>query len=163
MRGPAPELVGHASSSAEFEAGVQRIARWRQEGLAPESIGVFARTGRRIDDFARALDAAGHPWRRLSDRQAPGSGGIHLGTMHRAKGLEFKAVLVLDCGEAALPNSYALRGLDDPQDHEAAVERERRLLYVAMTRARDELSVTWSGAPSRFLAPLLGRAEEGTT
>jgi len=163
LRGPAPSLVGHPSSASESEAAVQQIARWRQEGLAPEAIGVFARTGRRMDDFARSLEAAGHPWRRLSDRQPLASGGIQLGTMHRAKGLEFKAVLVLDCGAAALPNSHALRGLDDPQDHEAAVERERRLLYVAMTRARDELVVTWTGAPSRFLAPLLGRAEKGTT
>lgn len=162
LRGPDPELKPCAGQQEETQAAVEQIARWRQSGLAPEAIGVFARTGRRIDELGRALDARGHAWKRLSDRQgSQGSSGIQLGTMHRAKGLEFKAVLVVDCGAAALPNSYALRGLDDPQDYEAAVERERRLLYVAMTRARDELVVSWTGAPSRFLVPLLGSAEEG--
>ena len=45
------------------------------------------------------------------------------------------------------------------QDRELATGRERRLLYVAMTRARDELSVSWTGEPSQFLAPLLSRGE----
>ena len=83
------------------------------------------------------------------------AGSVHLGSMHRAKGLEFKAVFVLACGDTELPNPKVLRHEEDPQDREATVERERRLLYVAMTRARDELSLSWTGQASRFLEPLV--------
>jgi superfamily I DNA/RNA helicase len=39
------------------------------------------------------------------------------------------------------------------------IEQERRLLYVAMTRARDELAVSWSGEPSPFLSGLLSQSQ----
>ena len=58
---------------------------------------------------------------------------------------------------AALPSKGALRASDDPADREAALERERQLLYVAMTRARDRLRITWSKASTPFLQPLLAR------
>ncbi len=54
-----------------------------------------------------------------------------------------------------LPARGALNAAADPADREAVLARERQLLYVAMTRARDLLRVTWAGAPSPFLAPLI--------
>jgi superfamily I DNA/RNA helicase len=48
-----------------------------------------------------------------------------------------------------------LRRFDDPADREAARAQERSLLYVSMTRARDEAYVTWTGRPSPFLKDLL--------
>jgi superfamily I DNA/RNA helicase len=74
--------------------------------------------------------------------------------MHRAKGLEFKAVLLLGCSASHIPSPKVLEALTDPQDRENAEASERRLLYVAMTRARDELHLSWSGKPSSFLAAL---------
>ena len=58
------------------------------------------------------------------------------------------------CHDTQLPNRAVISNIDDPQDKEEAIARERRLLYVAMTRARDELLVTWTGTPSRFLGRL---------
>ncbi len=55
-----------------------------------------------------------------------------------------------------------LVGHATPKDEIAAEARERRLLYVAMTRARDELTVSWSGSPSRCLAPLLDTYRSAT-
>ena len=74
-------------------------------------------------------------------------GGVHLLTLHRAKGLEFDAVFLPRVEEKELPCKQALRapgGLDE----------ERRLLYVGMTRAKRHLALTWAGTPSRFLAEL---------
>jgi DNA helicase II / ATP-dependent DNA helicase PcrA len=68
--------------------------------------------------------------------------GVHLLTLHRAKGLEFDAVYVPRVEENELP---VRRG---------DVDEERRLLYVGLTRARRHLVVTWSGKPSRFLQEL---------
>ena len=68
--------------------------------------------------------------------------GVHLLTLHRAKGLEFEAVHLPRLEEGELPNRRA-----DPDE-------ERRLLYVGLTRAKRHLLVTWDGKPSRFLAEL---------
>ena len=79
-------------------------------------------------------------------------GGLHLLTLHRAKGLEFDAVFLPRVEERELPCKQAL-------GDEAALAEERRLLYVGMTRARRQLTLTWSGKPSRFLTELGVEAE----
>lgn len=91
--------------------------------------------------------------RRAHEQHAPVAEGVTLATMHAAKGLEWDAVFVAGCQDGTVPFNQA--------DTPAAVEEERRLLYVAITRAREHLSVSWSLArnpggqarrrPSRFL------------
>jgi DNA helicase II / ATP-dependent DNA helicase PcrA len=76
----------------------------------------------------------------------PGRRGVHLLTLHGAKGLEFEAVFLPRLEERELPIRQA------KQEHELA--EERRLLYVGLTRAKRHLTVTWSGKPSRFLGEL---------
>jgi len=72
--------------------------------------------------------------------------GVHLLTLHGAKGLEFDAVFLPRVEERELP--IKLAKTDDE------IAEERRLLYVGMTRAKHHLALTWSGRPSRFLAEL---------
>ncbi len=76
--------------------------------------------------------------------------GVHLLTLHGAKGLEFEAVFLPRLQERELPIRQA------KTDDEIA--EERRLLYVGMTRAKHHLALTWSGRPSRFLGELGVRA-----
>ena len=76
--------------------------------------------------------------------------GVHLLTYHRAKGLEFDAVFLPRLEERELPSKLSKTP--------AAIDEERRLLYVGLTRAKRHLTVTWSGKPSRFLAELDLRA-----
>ena len=85
----------------------------------------------------------------LHDRFGATSGrGVHLLTLHRAKGLEFEAVYLPRLEEGELPN------------RRADVDEERRLLYVGITRAKRHLLVTWAGKPSRFLGELGANAKK---
>jgi DNA helicase-2/ATP-dependent DNA helicase PcrA len=94
--------------------------------------------------------------RRAHEQHAPVAEGVTLATLHAAKGLEWDAVFLCGVQEGSMPITYA--------DTPAAVEEERRLLYVGITRARRHLWVSWALArnpggqarrtPSRFLAGL---------
>jgi len=114
------------------------------------------------DDFATAgSEAAMSAFvaeldRRAAEQHAPVAEGVTLATLHAAKGLEWDTVFLCGMQEGTMPIIYAEGSL--------AVEEERRLLYVGMTRARQGLSVSWSQArspggrasrkPSRFLSGL---------
>ena len=74
--------------------------------------------------------------------------------MHRAKGLEFRAVAVLGLSDRALPSAQRLAELVDPGDQEDFIAQERHLLYVAATRAREWLLLSYAGEASRFLSGL---------
>jgi len=71
-------------------------------------------------------------------------------TMHRAKGLEFTHVLLFGVHEGAVPRVVKDYEVSE-QDKADALLRQRSLVYVAATRARDVLAVTWSGARSPFI------------
>lgn len=155
LRGPPPQLIGCKRLSEEHDAVTKTVRTWIGRGLQPSSIAVFGRTKRILDDFEQRLVAEGIATHHLSEKSDGEARQVRLGTMHRAKGLEFKAVVVAGCSEGQVPNAVVLADCSDPQDREDTEARERHLLYVAMTRARDELVIVWSGAPSPFLAPLL--------
>src|SRR5919201_557687 len=72
--------------------------------------------------------------------------GVHLLTLHGAKGLEFEAVFIPRVEERELPIKLART--------DAEIAEERRLFYVGMTRAKRHLAITWSRRPSRFLREL---------
>ena len=72
---------------------------------------------------------------------------VHLSTIHLAKGLEFDTVFIAGAAEGVLPHIHSM-------DNDGALEEERRLMYVAMTRARKKLFISFSGMPSRFLSEI---------
>ncbi len=98
----------------------------------------------RADPMARVEDLRDV----LDERLARRLNAVTLATFHRAKGLEWFHVRLIDVGARSLPHPGA-------RSAERRAE-ERRLLYVAMTRATDSLSLSWSDvAPSVLLQPLL--------
>ncbi|MDI3402368.1 UvrD-helicase domain-containing protein [Streptomyces cavernicola] len=78
--------------------------------------------------------------------------GVRIGTMHRFKGLEFQRVFLTGVSDGQVPHQrFEVFRATQPERHRQEMQRARSLLFVAATRARDELIVTWNGRASRFL------------
>ena len=82
------------------------------------------------------------------------SGHVSIGTMHLAKGLEFRAVVAMACDDEVIPLQNRIETIADDSDLEEVYNTERHLLYVACTRARDHLLVTGVNPASEFLDDL---------
>ncbi|MFD5457177.1 UvrD-helicase domain-containing protein [Streptomyces olivaceus] len=89
---------------------------------------------------------------------------VRIGTMHRFKGLEFQRVFLTSVGEGQVPHQRIEQYRDtNPDRYRQEEQRARSLVFVAATRARDELVVTWSGRASRFLPPDADRTAHRAT
>jgi superfamily I DNA/RNA helicase len=93
----------------------------------------------------------------LSERGDDPAGQVSIGTMHLAKGLEFKAIAVMACDDEILPLQTRIESVADEADLDDVYETERQLLYVACTRARDRLLVSGVIPGSEFLKDLAAK------
>ncbi|KYF94069.1 hypothetical protein BE17_53430 [Sorangium cellulosum] len=152
LNGPHPEVQGFANAAKEAEGLAGLLQNLLASGYKPRDIALFARGERvlrdRVEPALAKAGITGHP---LSDDQPPSATDVSVGTIHRAKGLEFKVVVVVGCDSGLVPPTYLQKDLVDEADREAFLEQERHLLYVACTRARERLVVTYSGTPSRWV------------
>jgi DNA helicase-2/ATP-dependent DNA helicase PcrA len=126
----------------------------RREDL--DQLAVFARQFKDVHEFLSQLALISNVDAEAAPVQTSEKEAVNLSTVHQAKGLEFHTVFVIWLTDGMFPSSRSLNTRD-------ALEEERRLFYVAITRARDELYLTYpqmrlSGGygdvfqrPSRFL------------
>jgi DNA helicase-2/ATP-dependent DNA helicase PcrA len=121
---------------------------------------VVARKFSTVVDFIQHTDHMTLTQKALKGRKISSETGVQLMTIHRSKGLEFKHVYIVGAVDGSLPHDFALDSARKGNDE--FIEEERRLLYVAMTRAMEHLLISVpshrrgrKAAPSRFLKPLL--------
>ncbi|MFE4974149.1 UvrD-helicase domain-containing protein [Kitasatospora sp. NPDC056651] len=153
LHGAHPEVHGHLDQAEEIRFLATRVREWTASGVSPEDIGVAVRTVRFGRDIAEALERSGTPAHVLGSTPSP---GVRIGTMHRMKGLEFRCVAVAGVSAGLLPMPSAITPEDtDPLQHREDLDGELSLLFVACTRAREALAVSWHGAPSVFLEPVV--------
>ena len=137
---------------------IARVSQWltdrAHEGFAPHECGVFVRSDAELDRARLAVKQAGLIIAELDDRVTSPSGHVSIGTMHLAKGLEFRAVAVMACDDEVIPSQSRIETVGDDADLEEVYNTERHLLYVACTRARDHLLVTGVTPASEFLDDL---------
>jgi hypothetical protein len=152
--GPDPIIAIEVDAAAE----IARVGHWISEaitdGIKPSEIGLFVRTREQLDRARAAVRAAGHEVFELSERGDDPADQVAIGTMHLAKGLEFKAVAVMACDDEVLPLQSRVESVADEVDLDDVYETERQLLYVACTRARDRLLVSGVVPGSEFLQDL---------
>ena len=130
-----------------------------QPGLLTEyltaNLGYFVRSTRELRRVRAMVKRAGVPAIELSDKIDITPGKLSIGTMHLAKGLEFRAVAVMACDDEIIPSQERIENVADDADLEEVYDSERHLLYVACTRAREDLLVTGVKPASEFLDDLL--------
>jgi hypothetical protein len=152
LNGPVPRVAAFGSIADEVSGLAEWLESRLSEGVKPNEIAIFGRTEAVLHDRAEpALEEAGLKGQLLNDDDPGDEGHISLGTMHRAKGLEFKAVAIVGCDVGLLPLRSVLDTFTDAVERGLFVEQERNLLYVALTRAREQVFLSHAARPSEFL------------
>jgi superfamily I DNA/RNA helicase len=178
-----PVVTAFDDDTAEAEAVAAALLDRSEDGVAWSDQAVLARTHDQLATVARALARVGIPHHTAPGPEspestepaaAPGRAGrdrragnaVELATFHRAKGLEWESVHVIGLEEGFVPIVYA--------ESSEARDEERRLLYVALTRASRDLHCSWARSrrmangrqmdrqPSPWLAPVARVSRAGT-
>ena len=171
--GDLPTIDEHPDDLSEAAAIVARASSLHAPGGRWSSIAVLARTNAQLGIVEQAMERAGIPSRRLApdlSDEEDGDGtpiarrldqpetpdAVVLATFHRSKGLEWPHVFVIGASDGLVPHAAATSA--------SAIDEERRLVYVALTRAERTLHVSWArrrdgeeprAMPERQLSPLL--------
>lgn len=137
--GPAPQVETFATAEEEAAHVRQTVSVWLEDGVEAHEIGIFVRTPGLVSRARASL--AG-----IASAQA-----VNTAPMNLAKGLEFRAVIVMACDEGVLPLDERVADAADEAELDEIYETERRLLYVACTRAREHLLLTAVRPASEYL------------
>ena len=154
VNGPSPRIALCADQDEERECVARWLAERLVEGVPPHEIGVFVRTGAQFARARAAIAAVGASCTELDESVRIQSGAVSLGTMHLAKGLEFRAVVAMACDSEVIPLQERIEQTAEESELQEIYDTERHLLYVACTRARDFLLVSAADPASEFLADL---------
>ena len=156
FNGPMPTVKVLDNEEGETGAVTEWLKQGLSDGLQPGEVGIFVRSR---DEMGRAIAVAvyaGLPVAILDETGEALDDCVTVGTMHMAKGLEFRAVAVMACDAEVIPLQSRVEEITDEADLDEVYNTERNLLYVACTRARDRLLVSGVKPASEFLDDLLG-------
>ncbi|WP_311389421.1 3'-5' exonuclease [Corynebacterium haemomassiliense] len=156
--GPAPMIVTAESEDEEFSTAAGMINYWLEEAerAAEEGkhkevrVGVMCRTRGQLSRVVSGLADHGIDAVQTKNAELASHEQVSVMTMHGAKGMEFTHVILMGVGKEIMPLRFRLKNLSE-EDARAALQRERSLLYVATSRARDALVITTVGERSELL------------
>ena len=151
FNGPEPTIRNFDSHEDEIEFVADWLVKLSGDGYEAHEIGLIVRSDKEIPRAVSAIEKAGITHKQLDSYIQLAHGYASICTMHLAKGLEFRAVVVMACDDEIIPSQERIEAVADNADLEEVYDTERHLLYVACTRARDRLLVTSGELPSEFL------------
>ncbi|MCX5274301.1 UvrD-helicase domain-containing protein [Streptomyces virginiae] len=164
LRGPVPELVPCDSWDDELTRLADTLQTWREEIATSGAhgkprdprgnIAVCVADREAVNQVMYHLATeAGLTVAELTKDGVKGDGDIHVGTMHRFKGLEYQRLAIVGARDGVIPRATLLQRYRDTDSQRLAREelKARSLLFVAATRARDTLRISWYGRPSPYL------------
>ncbi|MEY9212536.1 superfamily I DNA/RNA helicase [Thermobifida halotolerans] len=155
LSGPVPEFRPAPTWEEELDALVAQVRAWLEEAgqdSRDAAVAVAAPTRDLVSRVEQRLDEEGIRAAAIGPDGPKADDAVHVGTLHRFKGLEYRSVAVVGVAAGLVPPPHVERLRDgDPLRHRREVQRSRSLLFVAATRARDHLVFSWHGDPSPFL------------
>ena len=154
FNGPEPTLLIGQSIDEESMGVGSWLKDLVNRGFEPHEISIFVRSSEQIERASAAVKSSGLQLNFLDYSVQVVGGRVSVGTMQLAKGLEFRAVVVMACDDEVIPLQARIESVTDDSDLEDVYNTERHLLYVACTRARDYLLVTGVEPASEFLDDL---------
>lgn len=153
--GEHPEILCFDDTDAEIDGVSDIILRVLAQGIVPDEVAIFVRSDKQMPRARAAFKRAGIEWTELERTSLPPSGKVALSTMHLAKGLEFRVVIVMACDDDIVPLASRVESVADESELQEVYDTERHLLYVACTRAREALFITAAEPESVFLEDLM--------
>lgn len=141
--------------AGERDAAAAFIRQTLEDGIPPDQIAIFVRSPAELQRARAIAEAAGLPYRTVSSGKPSDDPAAILSTMHLAKGLEFRTVLVVACDEGVLPLAARVADVADEFKLDEVIATERQLLYVAATRARDGLFVSGISPASEAIEEMI--------
>jgi mRNA-degrading endonuclease RelE of RelBE toxin-antitoxin system len=152
LRGPRPQFRPASSWPDELAGILQQVQEWLPADGKPVSTGVAVPERRLMPEVEKYLNDHGVPAASIGADGPRKPDVVHVGTLHRFKGLEYQRMMVADVSNGVIP-ATRIEGLrdTDPLRYQREIKQARSLLFVAATRARDSLTISWHGQPSPFL------------
>lgn len=154
FNGPTPAIKRFKTLDDENSGVAEWLTERGREGVKPHEMGVFVRSDAELQRARLAVGKVGLEFKMLDEHVETTGGKVSIGTMHLAKGLEFRSVVVMACDDEIMPLQSRIESVSDDADLEEIYNTERHLLYVACTRARDHLLVASVDPSSEFLDDL---------
>lgn len=151
FNGPPPTIQTLDTIEQETKTVSDWLKARMAEGILPHEVAIFVRSSAELKRATAAAESANIPYKVLDENVETLRGKMSISTMHLAKGLEFRAVVVMACDDEIIPLQERIETVADDSDLEEVYNTERQLLYVACTRARDHLLVTSVAPASEFL------------
>nr|WP_247198847.1 UvrD-helicase domain-containing protein [Streptomyces sp. LBUM 1477] len=163
LHGPAPTVTPFRSWDDELAGLASTLRAWREE-LSTGGNGAYRDPSGRIavcvadrdmvsQTMYYLITKANITCAELTKDGPKGDGEVHVGTMHRFKGLEYQKLAIVGASDGIIPRTTVIERYrtDDPPRYEREQRKARSLLFVAATRARDALNISWHGKPSPYL------------
>ncbi|MFE9597216.1 UvrD-helicase domain-containing protein [Streptomyces hokutonensis] len=163
LHGPKPDFNRYDTWDDELAGLATTLSTWREE-LSTDDKGASLDPSGRIAVCVADRDMvsqtmyylatkAGITCAELTKDGPKGNGEVHVGTMHRFKGLEYQRLAIVGASDGIIPRTSVIERYrtEDPPRYEREQRKARSLLFVATTRARDALNISWHGKPSPYL------------
>ena len=149
FNGPAPTVRTFKTEKEEIEAVGGWLKECSREGVMPHEFGVFVRSDAELDRARAAVAKSGLPSKVLDEHVETTSGQVSIGTMHLAKGLEFRAVAVMACDDEIIPLQARVETVADDSDLEDVYNTERHLPVSSRARAPGTICLSRVSSPPR--------------
>ncbi|MFD5116138.1 UvrD-helicase domain-containing protein [Streptomyces sp. NPDC058391] len=163
LHGPKPALSRYDTWDDELAGLATTLSSWREE-LSTDDSGASLDPSGRIAVCVADRDMVSQTMYYLATKGGitcaeltkdgpKGDGEVHVGTMHRFKGLEYQRLAIVGASDGIIPRTSVIERYrtEDPPRYEREQRKARSLLFVATTRARDALYISWHDKPSPYL------------